>query len=169
LKKFHLLNRKRKDMAINCPKCESENVQRLSIIHSEGTSEINTTSTSVGMSGNSSGGISTGTARTRTSGTQQSALAMKANPPAKEKSPIMQFIATSIFGLIVGFIVQAVLGEGFLGTLAFFGAWGGLSYWGFTRAVKAHNWNKDEWPALKEAWDHRWMCMKCGNLFEQRL
>jgi hypothetical protein len=81
----------------------------------------------------------------------------------------MLFIGASIQGLIVGFIVEAVLREGFLGTLAFFGAWGGLSYWGFTMAVKAHNWNSGEWPALKEAWDHSWMCMKCGNLFEQRL
>ncbi len=161
-------------MAINCTKCESENVQRLSIIYSEGTSKINTSSTSVGMGSSMRGGLSSGMARTTTSGTQQSNLAVKARPPTMQ-NPFFFFMGALALGIIGGGFVGGFVGaqlfpsdDSSMGTYAFFAVLGTAGFFGLKKAVVAYRWNNNEWPKLKEAWEHSWMCMKCGSVFEQR-
>jgi hypothetical protein len=81
-----------------------------------------------------------------------------------------------ILGLIVGFFAGGFVGfqlfpaeDSSMGTYVFLGIVGTASYFGFKKAVVAYKWNGNEWPKLKEIWDHNWMCMKCGSIFEERI
>src|SRR5712691_9336493 len=67
-----------------CPKCSGDETYRLSVVYKQGTAEIATRSTTVGV------GVATGTAGgaglagTSTVGMQQTLLAKEAAPPARQ-------------------------------------------------------------------------------------
>jgi len=68
---------------MKCPKCESENTQRLEVAFHSGTQNISTTSNSAGVGIGSGGRVGFGGGVTKTSGQSQSILAQQASPPAK--------------------------------------------------------------------------------------
>ncbi len=90
---------------MQCTECNSDNVQRLSVIYESGTQQINTTSNSIGSSvGVGRGfGLGVGSATTKTKGTSQSYLAGKAAPP-KKKSFIPALVITGIG--VVGYAID---------------------------------------------------------------
>lgn len=133
---------------MQCPKCESEHIQRLEVIYESGTHDINTES--VGMVGGGgfdgvTGALLGGAVTTnKTTGTQQSILAKKvAPPPQKKLSGFLIWVA--ILGVIAYFIP----------TIIVFMVW-----------KKNQKWNKTEWPILYNHWLQSWYCNKCGNVWE---
>jgi hypothetical protein len=68
---------------MKCPKCESENTQRLEVAFHSGTQNISTTSNTAGVGIGSGGRIGFGGGVTTTSGQSQSVLASACSPPAK--------------------------------------------------------------------------------------
>lgn len=85
-----------------CPKCQSEHVQKMSVIIEQGTTEINTESSSAGVAVGF-GGAAVGGGKTATTGTAQTALAKQLSEELKDES---NFSLT----IIVGFILSAIAG-----------------------------------------------------------
>lgn len=81
---------------MQCPKCSSDNTQRLEVIYESGTQQIRIVSNTVGGGGAYGGGPFGGGAVTSTSGTQQTASAQKASPPGKKSyaGPILLSIVS---------------------------------------------------------------------------
>jgi hypothetical protein len=70
------------EMDLRCPKCNSNNLKKVSLAYQEGTYHINTRGRMRGLLFDGGGpGILVG--RTTTGGSQQSALAKRLNPPSK--------------------------------------------------------------------------------------
>jgi hypothetical protein len=133
---------------MECPKCKSDNTQRLEVIYENGTQDINTTSRTVG--GGYGGGVGAGGATTRTTGQAQSKQAQKAAPP-KQAS----------FGLSVGLVIVSIF-------LFVFGVWY-IALIGFGLAFvfgkKPYEYNKNVHPAKYREWQNKWMCHKCGEIY----
>src|SRR5471032_2533335 len=84
---------------LNCPKCKSENTQKLSAIVDSGTSHSQ--SVSVGSYGGTVGGAAQfGTTSSQTNTTTQSALAKKLAAP-KKKATILLLVGCGFLALIV--------------------------------------------------------------------
>lgn len=132
---------------MQCPKCNSDNTQRLSVIYQSGTQHISTTSRTYGGGGGSGFGV--GGASTTTSGTSQSYLASKAAPPKKKP------LALAIGIIVVGFLAFYVQ---FLLALLILAAGGFLAY-------KAFRYNKEVYPGLRQEWQRSWHCNKCGTIY----
>lgn len=134
-------------MAFNCPRCQSENTQKLSMLHELGTSIIDTATVGGGVG--SHGSLGVGAANT--TGTSQTKLAQKYAPPKKE--PVLgAFFGCAFLGLIasiffsgVAFLIGAVLGV--------FAAYAGYKK------------NKEEYPAKLRQWQSQFLCLRCENLF----
>ena len=139
---------------MKCNKCKSSSVQRFQVIHEQGTSNINIDSKTVGggigFGGGLRGGLGLG--KTGSSGTSQTLLAKKTEPPknlslavvipilvigllfyAGDKPPLYYFFSYCVIALIL---------------LIFF----------FKRGSEVYEVNYQEW--LK-----KWYCNKCGNSF----
>lgn len=140
---------------MQCTTCNSDNVQKLSVVYEQGTQNIKTTGrTRGGGVGFGGGGLGAGLglARTTTKGTSQSIAAQKAAPPEKKKIaiPIMLIIggliAMGAIHMIVGLIMLAI---------------GGFLFWKFSQ------YNKQNYPPLYSEWQNSWLCNKCGAVFVQ--
>jgi hypothetical protein len=135
---------------MECNKCGSDNTQRLEVIFDGGTQNINTKSKTAGAGFGGAFGI--GGAVTKTNGTSQSVLALKASPPAKKslKWPVIGLIVSLLFfangasSIVVGLAIMASSG-----------------YFGY----KAIQFNTGEWPGLYKHWVDCWMCHKCGLIY----
>ena len=134
---------------MKCPKCGSEDCQRLEVVFEGGTQNINTTSRT---SGASMGGA---LAHTKTTGTSQSTLAQKASPPQKQK------LGVFIVMIIVGFFMLSAVSIVWkiLGVLLMIGA-GYLIF-------KVVTYNKNEYPKKYQYWLNEWLCHKCGTIYHQ--
>lgn len=140
---------------MKCPKCGSEDCQRLEVVYQGGTQNINTTSNTgaVGFFGNVGGTV----ASTKTTGISQSTLAQKSAPPQKEKFGafiIMMIIgffmlgAVSILWKIIGLLL--IIGGGYL-------------------IFKVITYNKNDFPKQYQYWLNQWLCHKCGTIYHQEL
>lgn len=142
---------------MKCPKCESENTQRLEVIFHGGTQDINTTSKTAG--GGIGGAFGIGGAVTKTSGQSQSLLAQKATPPAKKG--LMWAGLFAFLGLI-----NAVASLNHLQIIAML--FSVLMFLAGAYVYKANlKFNKDEWPKLYQHWLDSWLCNKCGAVYHQ--
>ncbi len=133
-------------MSYNCTKCNSENTQKFSLIHRNGSSNVDLATTGVGVG---RGGLSVGTAATN--GTTQSHLATKCAPPEK-----MKLLGPAFAVFILGAIASIWLGQ--------FAVWAGIGlaiFYIFT-AIKH---NRNEFPKLYAEWDRKFLCMRCENVF----
>ena len=143
---------------MQCPKCNSDNTQRLEQIYESGTQQIRTTSNTVGGGGGfGGGGAFGGGGVTTTSGIQQTGSAKKAAPPAKKSyaGPIILSVISFpvIFDPSATYIVVA-------------GGFMVFAYWLWKRAS---DYNTNVWPGLKKIWLDSWMCNKCGNIYQHAL
>jgi hypothetical protein len=141
---------------MKCPKCESENTQRLEVAFNSGTQNINTTSNSAGIGFGSGGRIGFGGAVTKTSGQSQSALAASCAPPAKKPTKLL-VIAGIVGVMFVSQVSQGLVGLTVLGLVIA----GFSGYVGYTR----HQYNLKEWPKLYQHWSESWLCHKCGGIY----
>ena len=140
---------------MKCPKCGSEDCQRLEVVFEGGTQNINTTSRTSGAG--ITGGASMGgaLAHTKTTGTSQSTLAQKASPPQKQK------LGVFIVMIIVGFFMLSAVSIVWkiLGVLLMIGA-GYLIF-------KVVTYNINEYPKKYQYWLNEWLCHKCGTIYHQ--
>lgn len=157
-------------MSFSCPNCSSSDTRKLSIIYSQGTSSIETTT--VGVGAGTHGLRAIGAAHSL--GTSQSELAKQLAPP-KKKSTAAPFGAAigaglvfgvfgdvlynSTFGLqgeaannAAGYVLLAGFGLAFLGAIPMY------------REAKAYN--EDTYPAEYAKWDRKYFCLRCANIFE---
>lgn len=145
---------------MKCPKCQSENTQRLEVVYENGTTNIDTHSKTVGggLAGSSLGGAA---AYTNTTGTSQTRMAEKASPPAKKNT-------AQAVGAAIGFSFPAYL---FLSDGSFM--WGGIFLLLIAGSIwLAKEWiayNSNVWPSLYDNWSKSWICHKCGNIFQAEL
>ena len=155
-------------MKITCPKCESEDVQRLAMIYQRGTATTVSSSTTLGDVG---GYLAVG--GSVLSATQQSLLAQQATPPL----PRMASDWSYVFGFIVlvcGVVTLVVAFSLALEDLPITLIVGGMiTVVGITAFLSARasardadQYNRTTYPRLKEAWERTWLCLRCGNRFE---
>ena len=140
---------------LTCPKCKSENTQKLSGIVASGTSQSQ--SQSVGSVGGTVGGSAAfGVTSSTTTTTTQSVLAKKLAAP-KKKPTILLLVG---FGFLM-LIAWGMFGK-FLGILVA----GGLGYFGWTLYVKNVAYNATVFPGLFDQWNNSFYCHRCENVFQ---
>ncbi|BBI99297.1 hypothetical protein FGKAn22_09900 [Ferrigenium kumadai] len=135
---------------MQCPKCNSENTQRLEVVFHGGTQEINTTGTTVG--GAHGGAFGIGGAVTKTKGQSQSILAQKSAPPSKKS------FKAAVILFVIGILMLG--GQGATAFLGFLLIAAG-AYLGY----KNFQFNSKEWPSLYQQWLDSWLCHKCGTTY----
>lgn len=140
----------------SCPSCQSDNIQRLSIVYEGGLSDINTKSSGTAI-GFGRGGVSLGVGGSKTKGSSQTETSKRAAPPAKK--PYLKPIAV----IFVVFMLFSFFAEGnkFLGILNSVFLLGGEAGWIFY----AFNYNRNNWPPLKSVWDKSYLCNRCAQIF----
>lgn len=141
---------------MKCPKCESDNTQRLQVAFQNGTQNIATTSRSVGIGIGSGGGLGLGLGRSKTSGQSQTMQAQQIAPP--EKKPYLwpgigAFVGLTLCSsknevstIVIGLILLGICG-----------------YILYTRK----KFNTETWPNLTNQWSESWICQKCGEIYHQ--
>ena len=140
---------------LTCPKCKSENTQKLSAIVASGTSTSQ--SQSVGSVGGSFGGqAGFGVTNSTTTTNTQSALAKKLSAPRK-KATIL---------LLVGFGFLALIAWGMFGKFLGALAAAGVGYFGYTLYLKNTVYNTTVFPGLFEAWNQSIYCHRCETVFK---
>lgn len=160
-------------LASHCPSCGSDQIQRVAVIWSAGTSSVQTQSSgiAVGVGGE---GLVPVVGKSSTSGTQQTRLAQQVAPPARTPTLKIVFF-TPIVGVALGLVLWfvAVLVLIGLGTKAndvpgyvLEGTFLLVQALGIALAVQNYRRNRDEWPGEYAAWERRWFCHRCGTSFE---
>jgi hypothetical protein len=86
---------------MKCPKCKSDNIQKYQVIHEQGTSNINLDSNTVGGGVGFGGGLrgGVGLGKTGSSGTSQTLLAKKTQPPKDTRLTLSIAILIFLFFL----------------------------------------------------------------------
>ena len=139
-----------------CPACNSDNVQRLSIVYLGGLSSIETRSRGSGLAIGGDG-IGLGMGRTKTTGTAQTVASMRAAPPPKKR-----FLKPA--GLILLaylFVVPLVYASPVKLHMTEF-AWATTTIgW----LLFAMYYNLKKWPLHKSLWDNTCLCSRCDTIF----
>jgi len=134
-------------MNLNCPKCNSENTQKLSAIVAGGTIHSRSHGTSVGGGGFTTGGLGGGVMSTSTTGMSQTELAKRLSAPRKKYWALF-IVALGVISAptVVGFLVGVPLG-----LYLFF--------------AKNQKYNREVYPKLKADWDQSFYCHRCEAVF----
>ena len=154
---------------MKCYTCESDNVQKLSVIFQNGTSKTtgsihsSHTGGGIGLGSGGFGGFGgVGSSNSTVNTTTSSDLAKRCAPPDKYnfKAPLLM----GMLALVAIFIFDGLAQMDMAGmaTLAILGLIGGAAYSGY----KGFTYNKTEYPVLMQAWSKKWHCNKCGEIFE---
>jgi hypothetical protein len=140
---------------LSCPKCKSDNTQKLSAIVASGTSQSQ--SQSIGSMGGTVGGAAAfGMTSSTTTTHTQTALAKKLAAPAKKKTIL----------LLVGFAFLMLLSWGMFGKiLGTLGA-AALGYFGWMLFQKNTAYNADVYPGLLDEWNQSFYCHRCETVFK---
>jgi len=171
-----------------CPKCDSENVQKLSVIFSEGTTSTRQGMMGLGIGGSGAIGGAVG------GGTSSTTLAKSVAPPTapKEPSAVLNTMgvagcATLLVFLLLGFLFLLAMGDDQLSradkvvgaTLCALILL--LVRWRFSSAARSLKQKQEaeyqvELAAYNEAlaiyneamaqWQRSYFCHRCGNIFE---
>ena len=144
---------------MKCPKCESDNTQRLEVAFHSGTQNISTTSNTAGVGIGGGGRFGYGGGITTTSGQSQSILAQQAPPPRKKsyKWPAIG----AFFGILMG--LTGLSPGTYVQGLVMLGVGGCCGYVAYSR----RQFNSQDWPKLYQYWAESWLCHKCGGIYHQ--
>ena len=161
---------------MRCPTCESENVRRLSAVWEEGSySETTVARTSSKGSSSVWGGGQMGAVQNRQSATTRSttsgssALADRARPPERQ-APILYAVKALGVGAVVIFFGGVVIAVATSDPVAFTVmaiAAVGLVLHVVNRLRSGFEFNRGQYPALRERWERSWWCSKCGGMYEE--
>lgn len=143
-------------MDLNCPKCSSDNTQRISSIVEAGTTTTKGRTTSVG-SAYGSGGLGVGSSVGSINATSKTALAEKLARPAK-KPVISLYIAIVA---IAWFTLAGVTAVGYWILLIA----APLSWFVFSMAGKNKIHNREVFPELISSWENGFYCHRCDTSF----
>ena len=153
---------------MKCPKCKSNDVVKLSVIHSAGVSDVDARSQGriVALGGS---GLWFGLNTFKTTGTLQSRLSKLANPPHK-KPYRMVFLGWFLGLLIIGWLL------GYMTTVAHTPEtrfdkqfrWFASGYSCLAALALAIFWryNHRIFPRRYELWNRSFMCRRCGEIFQ---
>lgn len=143
---------------MQCTKCGSEKLKKLSLVYEEGLSQVNLSSETVASG---PGGVATGT--TTSEGVSQTALSSRASPPQYE-STIKLFFMHIVGFCFFGMVLSITLGIGGTWLMGLFS----LAYIGLAlfHLLQNFKFNRDEFPAMLHAWNNSFMCQQCGHVFE---
>jgi len=128
---------------MQCPNCQSQNVQKLSVIYEQGTSEIHTSSTSFTSHGGQS-----------VEYIQLHMAIHNLNWPKKHHHHL-QSSGLGILLIIGGVILLAV--QVWIAVVVLII---GVLAW-----ASAGDYNKKQWPALYDECNRKWHCNKCGEIY----
>lgn len=140
---------------MQCTQCNSDNVQKLSVVYQSGTSQINTTSRTFGSGvgfGGGGGLFGVGSASTKTTGQSQSHLAAIASPP-KKKGYMIPYVIIVLS--IIAVMAKIITGGVFILPLAL----------AVFLIYRAFSYNKNQWPPKYQEWSKSWHCNKCGAIY----
>jgi hypothetical protein len=147
------------DTHLRCPQCGSDDTRKVSLVYGEGTSSISGSVRTYGRSSDGGTGYSFG----NLSGSQQTELSRRLAPPAQKQHSPRAVAALFVTLMVVSFVVLTnggtpvgVMAIGLpIAFLAFYAANGD------TRA-----WNETELPKLRAEWERKFLCRRCGVVFE---
>lgn len=143
---------------MNCPKCQSANVQKVSVIWESGTVQTQSTTTGIGYGS----GIGIGTAYS--SGKNQSLFAKRFAPPREPSLGVMAGAGVFIVGLVLGSLIACVFWNisvlvafTIIPTTAFGLTIAAMGY------VVSKGWKKYQSDTAQ--WNNTWACNACGSTF----
>ena len=143
---------------VTCPKCGSDDARYLNVVHESGLSAVNTQTRGAGCNPLSIilfpligfwSLLFSSFGKARTTGTVQSAMSAKAEPPTRKP------LAFSLFLAVVGLFLLS--GHTVLGVLLL--AVGGLSFYA------AWTYNRRVHPYQYQVWEQSAMCQRCGTIY----
>lgn len=143
-------------MSLSCPKCSSNQIQRVSLVHNAGRHSISTTT----IGGAVGPGLSPAIGVAATTGTSQSLLSQQLAPPKKDQS------LGSCWILILGFVAAIIASMITKTDAAFWIVIVGAFIWAFAHGKKAYDYNRQELPSLHNQWERQFLCLQCGFRFE---
>ncbi|MBF0293538.1 MAG: DUF4339 domain-containing protein [Nitrospinae bacterium] len=169
----------------SCPKCKSDNVQRVEILYNSGITNTATKTAAIGA-GISGGSIGLGVGGATTKGTSLTQLAEllappKGNKPVAKIAPVPA-VGAFIFGcawflflLVIGMAANGGIGSFALILLLMAGGFG-VIYIAFKgsqrKASDAEVYNKTVYPKELERWERsqfewklKFVCLRCGDVF----
>lgn len=154
-------------MNIECTRCGSKELKQLSLIYTEGLSDLNARSRGWGLLVGS-GGADLGFGKFRTKGQIQTKLSQKVSPPRK-----WSYLKIALAGLIGLLILEFILGyvDTFLHTGGNFNqqvAVFGYTWLGLVAFILCVTFRHNIWtvPKRYRLWDQSFMCRRCGHILQ---
>lgn len=130
------------NVVFRCPVCDSENVQKCSVIYQSGISSSNAATLAdkfVAV----------------TKGVNMTALAQSVAPPAKKENSWFLTVVCALATLLFLDDDNKLM---FLICLCGTG-------WFLKENLDTYNYNEKVWPDLYDTWLHTYLCHRCGNVF----
>lgn len=155
---------------MECPVCQSQNVQATPVAYHAGVTNIATTSkhgARLGV-GLASGGLGVGVlggGKSKTKGISVSNLSQQLAPPVQMLSGWKKIGCLSLLAVLLVTFAAAGIGSSTAAIVLLAGL-GGAGYWLYYSISKARKYNRDVFPGLMDAWNRSWFCLRCGNVFE---
>ena len=161
----------------SCPKCGAPFAKKLSLIHTEGISTVNTSTQSVGVT-NTIGKVTISSAGT-TVGVQQSVLSKSAAPPALppfQSSGAQLRGKVALYGYAIAWVVPFLFIKSFNSGVAFVGTILGLSAIvavivtrvetaPTAQELRGYETNSERERHALEEWNSTFACSACGHRF----
>jgi hypothetical protein len=140
---------------LQCPRCNSNDIKKISLVYESGAQNINALS-----SGISSGGIFGSNAAFY--GTATSLWAQRFSPPGKYIRGLGVFY--TVFALLIFMVIAISRASSKTSIFIFFGGLAILIVIIFF-GLRKHKERTKEYRQLLHKWRCSWVCTKCGNIF----
>ena len=147
-------------MILQCPKCHSDNTQKLSIIYYGDTSGVELSTVGIGVE--RKGGVGVGISRS--SGISQTLLANRYAPPEKKGfgCGVTMIIVAIIVGLVSVLAIENY--EADWSVITMFSIALILLNIAIVNIYLAHQANK-QFPVLYAEWNKKYLCLRCETVF----
>jgi hypothetical protein len=150
---------------MSCPKCGSDQTQKITSLVAGGTSNTvaHTSTVGVGTVGSSVAVYSSGGT---TRGSQQTELAKRfVQPRKKVVAPVLGFLIDFVvWGWIPAALVYA-FGSGFFSAVTFMATLVMVWRWSKKRADRNTHYNVNVYPNEAATWDHGFFCHRCDTVY----